>query len=230
MGRNRRGRSPSTTLYDDAIYRINALEANVVRAMCPVEDLKPEDFLEWLLPPDVLAKLRAAWPHVQNKTGSDTSNITRDLDFACGKVCFSIDYGALKCLVPDDKLVVPHYVNTRMVEYVESIGEIAKQYEKLRQIVWHFSRNTITPGAAKHYWPTLQPLLPEDHPFHKVTGDRYRAHALPYTIAENLREAPEIVAKGLLCGGIVMPRSANSPVNIQVGLGQFHSLFPDTVK
>lgn len=220
----RRSRNSNFTLYEAANYRINALEANTVRAMCLPGDITPDHFLEWLIEPDILSKLRAAWQFTASRNHTDFTPAFR---FACGVVTFNIDYGKLKCLAPDNKYVKPQGSNDHMIDYVESIGAVANQYNKLRRIITEFHRQKVTPGAAKYYFPTLQPLLPEDHPFHKATGERHRSFAFPYEITEYLREAPEIIGKGLLCGGTTAFRRGILLIQMQIGDGQFFQLCPE---
>jgi hypothetical protein len=109
---------------------------------------------------------------------------------------------------------------------MEKLLGICSQHNKLRRILHAFHNNKVTAGAARHYWPTLQSLLPSDHAFFQVKGDRYKDVNFDYETVEMLREAPEIVAKGLLCdpntnGGY---KKGKPLIRVTVG-SQMHYLF-----
>jgi len=113
----------------------------------------------------------------------------------------------------------------QLYRWIETISEIVMQHNKLRSIVKWLTTNNVTPGAARNCFPSLQSLLPPDHAFHKVSGDRHKPIAIPLDIAELLREAPEIVAQGLLINPKVNGAPVESPIKIDVEGGQYLSLF-----
>jgi hypothetical protein len=222
--RRRRSEGPRHS-YDAAETNINTMERAVVRVMATPEELVPDDVLEWLVAPEPLQQLRAAFPYAHSFNYSGTSKI----DFPFAKTTFVLDYGKLCCVPPKDGMMKLHFDAPKHEElwlWIEDVNTIVKQHDKLRTIVRWLTANNVTPGAARNCFPALQSLLPPDHPFHKVTGDRYKPIAIPLDIAELLREAPEIVAQGLLINPKVNGVYTDSVVKIDIDGGQYLALFP----
>jgi len=223
----RRHRNPRRTdIYQSAIYSIGKMERAVVRLMAPTEGLTPADVLDWIIPPDELKLLRATLPYAQVGDGSYSAEFRTPY----GKVDGMLRYVAMGCVPPKSKLVAVQPEapkHEQLMSMVEAIADIAKQFDKLRSIVRHFNTG-ITPGAAKHYFPAMQSLLDAGHPFHKVDGERHKAVPFTYEMAEMLREAPEIVAKGLLCDPNANGGSSTSCMTMRVGDGdQYFAIFPE---
>lgn len=181
------------TSYKPALSVIIQMEYNVVAAVAPLDDLTPDDFLDWLIPADDLKLLRAAFPVAEEP--SSRSIGTKDFQLY-------VEFERHKCLSPKELKNLKLQPSPKALacqRFVDVATEVHTDFNKLRKIVDYFNEETIAPGAARHYFPALQSLLPKSHPFFSVSGDRYREVAIPHGITELLREAPEIVAKGLVC-------------------------------
>jgi len=200
----------NTQTWYPARVNISRMERAMVNLMAPLpKEVTTDDVLDCLVPKEELALLRAATPHAELANSSYTGGQQRDLDFSFGKVTLYIDFVAMK-IIPPRTGYVKLQVDTPKAETLrrcmETTVDIVRRHNKLRTILQEFDRLNVTPGAARHYWPTLQSLLPTDHVYFSVKGDRFRDVPFDYETTCLLREAPEIVAKGLLCEPTVNDR------------------------
>jgi len=197
MGRQRQ-HTINTQTWEPALTCINRMEKAMVRVMVKTGDLTYHDMIDWLLPPEPLQAMRVAAPYADLSRGSDVS---KDFDFG-NKASFALDFANMGYITPKRSLFAIQHDNKNHMQFAGIISKvigIVIQHNKLRTILAHFRNKNVTPGAAKHYWPTLQSLLPSDHAFFQVKGDRFKDVFFEQNVMEHLREAPEIVAKGLLC-------------------------------
>lgn len=199
----KRLRTINTQTWEPALQNINRMERALVNMMAvsKLNSVTPSDVLDWMMPAEQLAVLRAASPFAEMSNSSFLSDGSRRIKFPFGAVTFYLDFIQIGIIPPNSKFIdiqpdAPKADDLRAC--VETIANIVSQYNKLRVILHEFKEKEVTPGAARYYWPTLQSLLPSDHVFFS-SGTRFREVALTHVTIELLREAPEIVAKGLLC-------------------------------
>lgn len=191
-------RRRTTVSYDAANFNINSMERAVVCTMVPNEGLTKDDLLEWLVEPKLLADLRRLNQLVYTPQRAISLRITAGMDTAG----IDLDFSKIKVLPPMPEVMRPQIDAPSAERWNAVMGELVTtvtQHTKLRYIVNWFTVNAVTPGAARYYFPSLQSLLPPDHEFFKVSGDRHKEIHLPLDIVDRLREAPEIIARGLLC-------------------------------
>jgi hypothetical protein len=196
----------NTQTWYPARVNISRMERAMVNLMATLPGVSTDDVLDCLVPKEELTLLRAATPHAELSPNSYTGDQKRDLDFPFGKVTLYIDFVAMKVIPPRTgyvKLQADAPKAETLRKCMETTVDIVKRHNKLRTILQAFDRLNVTPGAARHYWPTLQSLLPSDHAYFSVKGDRFRDVPFDYETTCLLREAPEIVAKGLLCEPMV---------------------------
>lgn len=229
-----RRRQRSTEIYTNAIYNIDKLERAEFRLMAPLEGLLPSDVLDWLIPSAPLRQLRAALPYANVYAGVNSVTFrVPSVDMDMTKVDMRLSYAAIGCVPAKDSLIAiqPEAAkHEQLLALVETLVDITRQYDKLRDIVKYFNSKFVTPGAARYYFPTMASLLPTDHPFHKVGGERFKAVAFPMDITDYLREAPEIIAKGTLCDPAKngrMPSTSHMVMQVN-GEGQYFAISPET--
>jgi hypothetical protein len=200
MARRRQSTS-NTRTWDPAQTNINRMERAVINRSIRTDGITPADVVDWLVPPEPLGRLRAAYSDAETNMSGYSSDTSCTIRFPFAKITYHIDFLHCGCLPPKRALIsvqpdVPKAEGLRAIS--EQAAHIVGQHNKLRKILQWFTSSEITAGAARHYFPTLQSLLPSDHKFFEVKGDRFRDVHIPYEIAELLREAPEIVARGVL--------------------------------
>jgi hypothetical protein len=222
----RRGRRDNTVSWEAAISNINQMERAVVNVMVKPGDLTHNDVLDCVVQPEPLGLLRAAFPHSGIGTVHDNA---RDYEFAGGKVTLYFDFVAMNVVPPKKSVMDLQHTAPKINQFntmMDKLLGICSQHAKLRRILRKFDLHRVTVGAARHYWPTLQSLLPGDHAFFAVKGDRFKDVDFDYETIELLREAPEIVAKGLLCEPAVNGEYKKGKVLIRAMVGsQMHYLF-----
>jgi hypothetical protein len=197
----RRIHTINTQTWEPALSAINKMERAMVNVMVKLGGVTPSDVIDWLVPAEQLALLRAATPHAELNSSSFSSDQMRSIQFPFAKVTFYLDFVHMGCIPPKKGLIAPQPSAPKAAELraaMATISGIVTQHNKLRSILRWFTQHEVTAGAARHYFPTLQSLLPTDHRFFEVKGGRFKDAHIPYDIAECLREAPEIIAKGLL--------------------------------
>jgi hypothetical protein len=178
------------------------MEKAVVNLMAKTTGIAVTDVLDWVVPAEQLALLRAASPYAELHSSNFSSDQMRSVVFPFGKVTFYLDFVHMGCIPPCKSLINIQPNASKASELraiVETVARITTQHAKLRHILRVFTSLQVTPGAARHYFPTLQSLLPSDHAFFSVKGDRFRNVFFDHETTEYLREAPEIIARGLLC-------------------------------
>lgn len=227
---HRRGPRKEPTPFAEAFDAIRNMERKVINALASTDGLTPDDFLDWLYPAEVLKLLRAAAPHAAIGSGLSTID---EFDMPLGnEVQFWVEFKKLNCVVPASGLVSLQ-ANAPKADlcynYVDTVCKIHQDYNKLRDIVAFFHKANVTPGGARHYWPTMQALLPKDHAFFKVSGERFKEAYFPLEIADKLREAPEIIAKGLICPDL-LPIQDYGPLRIRANIGNIFYVFPEYIK
>jgi hypothetical protein len=192
-----RQRSRQIVSWEPAINNVNRMERAMVNVMVRT-DMTYNDALDCLIQPEPLKLLRDAFPHFSGGSGDQFN----DYEFPAGKVTLYFDMISMGVVPCQRKVMVlqhtaPHIL--QLTAMMDKMLGICSQLRKLRRILHDFHDKQVTPGAARHYWPTLQSLLPADHDFFRVKGDRFKDVFFDHATVELLREAPEIVAKGLLC-------------------------------
>jgi hypothetical protein len=197
----RRTHTINTQTWEPALSAINKMERAMVNVMVKLQGVTPADVVDWLVPPEALFALQAATPHAELNSSSFSSDQMRSIQFPFAKVTFYLDFVHMGCIPPKKNLITVQPNAPKAPELraaMVTIHGIVTQHDKLRSILRWFTQHEVTVGAARHYFPTLQSLLPTDHKFFEVKGGRFKDVHIPYDTAEFLREAPEIIAKGLL--------------------------------
>jgi hypothetical protein len=199
--RRTRHQITNTQTWYPATQNIDKMERAMVNVMTKLQGVTPADVIDWVVPAEELALLRAATPHAEVNSSSYSSDQMRNINFPFGKVTLYLDFVHMGVIPPKKNLITiqpdaPKAGQLRTC--METVMGIVTQFNKLRHILGRFKALNVTPGAAKYYFPTLQCLLPRDHAFFSVTGTRFRQVHFEYETMEYMREAPEILAKGLL--------------------------------
>jgi len=192
----------NTQTWEPAITNINRMERAVVNLMTKLPDVTPADVVDWVVPAEELRLLRAASPHTDLNSSSFSSDQMRSFTFPFGKITMYLDFVHMGCIPPKKSLIAIQSDTPKagvLRAAMETVVSTVTQHSKLRTILAKFKHFNVTPGAARHYFPTLQSLLPTDHAFFKVSGERFKDVYLDHDTVELLREAPEIIARGLLC-------------------------------
>lgn len=202
MARRRRPNSPPPKHFvcDDAI---NRMERAVIYRTVDLTSFTGHDIVDLVVPAEHARLLRDAFPHTQSNHG------IWDVHLPVGGDNFHIQMhtAPFKILVPHDispgawKItnLQPSAKQNECLLAFTDIVRVVNEHNVLRRVVNWFNENNVPPGFARHYFPSLGALLDPAHVFHQMDGLRYADRHIPYEIVNDLRKAPEIIAKGLFC-------------------------------
>lgn len=195
--------------FKGAFSYINKMEVAVWRRTIDFTKFTATQMMEWLVPPDGLEHLRGAYPLVQG------TYPRWDVKVPWGhSMChFSIDCGSIKSLPPRDAEVINSLaIPPDLMALLRDFVSVKHEFDHVRTAVIWFNTHGVTPGAAKHYFPTLGALLPEDHDFHQVDGQRFKDVYLDAEVTNAIRLSAGAIAKGILAAPDSLPVLSGPPI------------------
>lgn len=181
-------------IYAAALKTITQMELNVAAATAPVT-YTMEDVIHWLVPKDIIAKLRAV--------NSLLSHASSTLYVSTDKVCpdsmlLSMHFEGTGIYAP-----APHLLcfdpDTIVVPHLRAVYAVNLQFRNVRAVVQWFNDKQATFGAVRHYWPSMLSLMPDCTALHEADGIRFKDIPGISEIVPLMRETQAIVAAGLLC-------------------------------
>lgn len=172
----------------DANNVLTKLLDRVAHASCPMR-VQKEQLIEALWAPDVVARLRQAKGLVQPSSWRNSYSI--------GPYCrLSIDFSNSSVPTPYAPLCLqpPAAAFSRLVEDLKVI------YERFCMVkhVLNWMDANATPGAIRHYWPTMLTLAPKCDELMGASSVRYVEPEGISDLLPLLRETATTVASALL--------------------------------
>lgn len=200
MARRRVRNTPPPLPYCEADQAINDMERAVIYRSVSV-DFTPDDLLDTLLPAEVRRKLRDAEPHTRSSValwdvGLRLHEFTLNLQINCADLGTLTPHDAEPEAwggFPEQTIKTPLITSTLL-----EISGIVRDFNVVRRVVKWLNDEKVTAGCARHYIPGLGSLLPPQHAFHQVSGERFKDYYFSPEIADAIRHTPNTIAKGLL--------------------------------
>ena len=183
---------------------LNGLEDRMI-ALVKKPALSTNEVMEWLFPKSTLDVLRAAKPLAG---GSDTLFDTNIVSLPFGEVALRINLVKSDIFVPRDGTEqLQDHKGEHIVSYLEQVHAVCMEWNKVRCVVTWINDHIVTPGAARHYWPTILSLVNESHPVYGVDGERFKDVEGISAIIPLMRETAGIVATALLMPKVEPPKA-----------------------
>lgn len=155
------------------------------------------DVVEWMFPPNVLARMRDAFG-MTLYTGSkgeyeiSSSSYQWYVQIACNMVVMVPPRSDLV------RLNQEHPKNDAISEFLTTVENIYGQFQKLRDVL-HWLDIHATAGAIKYYLPVVAALIPEsDSAFHRANGICYNEPQGVSVHLPAIRAAASLIANALL--------------------------------
>lgn len=188
------------TLLQPAFEAISKMESAVVTKTVTV-DYTLEDVVNWLWGPDVVAKLKAAYPYVSTLAHRYHRERVEMLPFTL-ECMFHVDTTKVGMTCPTSNLIALQPAWDRGIsDSINQVAALNARFNAVRRVVQWLNDNA-TLGYARHAFPPLTHFLPPNHEFHNYDGRRYQEPptSMPTSVVQDLREASATVALGILCG------------------------------
>lgn len=187
-------------------------------------DYTLDDVVNWLWEPDVVARLKAAYPYVNTVTHRYHRERVQMLPSSL-ECTFHVDTTKVGMTCPTYNLIAFQPVWDRGIsDSIHQVVALHARFNAVRRVVQWLDDNA-TLGYARHAFPPLAHFLPVNHEFHNYDGRHYKEppEAMPTSVAQDLREATATVAMGVLCGKLET-QSGNPRFMIEV-VGEVHSQY-----
>lgn len=205
----RRKRGPKPTMFGPAKESLASLESTVCyRTIMARRDRQPytfDDVINMFYPPETIAVLRAALPHLdvwgmgsrhiiemRNERNEASTRFFVEINtIVKGMATPKRDYMTLEQLTTRAKY------NEDIYQDLCGIYKVAEQFNQVHQVLDWFEENGSY-GLAKYYLPQLSCLFPSDHVFHKLTGRPREPKQSISQISHLIRETQYLLAQGAL--------------------------------
>ena len=183
---------------------LNGLEDRMI-ALVKKPALSTNEVMEWLFPKSTLDVLRAAKPVARE---SGTLFDTNIVSLPFGRVTLHINLAESDIFIPADGTEqLQDHKGEHIVSYLEQVHAVCMEWNKVRCVVTWINDHIVTPGAARHYWPTILSLVNESHPVYGVDGERFKDVEGISAIIPLMRETAGIVATALLMPKVEPPKA-----------------------
>jgi hypothetical protein len=166
-------------------------------------DFTVEDAIQWLWPLEAIEALRHAHQYIEHKYRNHMETV--QLPPPLPQISFSLELKNCGMVSPEDGICLfggPADMKYRIEDAIRTWAHVHKEFNKVRRVVsWLNEHATV--GYARHVFPQMRALLPENSPFHEADGLRYKEPLWPISeIADTLRECGAIVTGGILAGTV----------------------------
>lgn len=181
-----------TTLRGDLYAATNAVGElcnRVAVATVPLEFSK-EQLIDWLFLPDAVAKLRAVKGIVNPSTWRSSYTVQNGVNL-------SLDFQPSSIVTPINSAWQPQPGAHPFLHSVDKLKEVYHNFMKVMHVMNWMDANA-TPGAIRHYWPTMLSLAPHCVELNEASTFRYVEPAGISPMLPLLRETATLVASALL--------------------------------
>jgi hypothetical protein len=187
---------------------INDTTVNLIRLQLAVAhqtvkvNFTGHDVMRWLVPPEHLEILTAAWPLLKR---ADRTSFRGDIIF-CDPVMLTpvrcslyVNCNKLEIVVPGDHILRSDRAPGAVTDVLAALYRLSVEWIAVYDVIsWLDEYATV--GAAQYYFPTLTSLLPYTHAIHNCGGQRFNEPTRPVgPMIPKFRSAAMTVAAALLC-------------------------------
>lgn len=194
------GPSGDTGDYTAAYSKIARYEQQWFHALIKPKELKLPHIFEWLVKPEHLGKLRAAYPY------ANAWSRPLELDSLAlpgGVVAdFHIDIENAQILTPTDTICSvdnPHEVREPVLKACAELADMQAQFDVVRKVIRFFNEHKMTAGCVMEYFPTMRVLMPDSKVLQEVQpGGRFKDNEAIWDIMQDMRTAAFTIQQCLL--------------------------------